>query len=465
MSKEFLRRLPLFAGLPEDDLDLLYQAAEPVSVPAGELVMEEGEPGDALYVVLDGEVQVTKRAGAQEVVLAVRKVGEVLGEMALIEQAPRMASVRALQDTRLLRINQAAFQVMLSCSPVAPLAMLRTVMSRLRSNELMVLQHQKMAALGTLTAGLLHELNNPAAAVRRSAAELSDALVTWEQVTTELSGLALDENQRGTVSALREQIKQRASQPDMLDPLARSDQEDALQTWLEEHGIDEAWELVPTLVSFGADEAALETLAENFPATELSVVVRWLGSAYSAYTLLDQVRKSAERISELVKAVKTYSFHDQAPIQEVDVHEGLENTLVMLRHKLGTGIRVKRDYAPDLPRIDALGSELNQVWTNLIDNAIDAMQGKGELVIHTFAKNGHVVVEIVDNGPGIPPEIQPRLFEPFFTTKEPGVGTGLGLHTVYKIVVEKHHGDIELASEPGATRFQITLPVQQPRGS
>ncbi|MDQ5851020.1 MAG: ATP-binding protein [Chloroflexota bacterium] len=458
-GKEFLRQLPLFAGLPEADLDWLYRMAEPVSFPAGQYVMEEGEPGDALYVVLDGEVQVTKRSGTHDVVLAVRGAGEVLGEMALLEQTPRTASVRVLRDSHLLRINQTAFQRMLSCSPAAPMAMLHTVMARLRSTELMVQQHQKMAALGTLAAGLAHELNNPAAAVRRGAAQLGDMLAEWERRAVELSGLALEPRQTERVSALREEVPKRAATPASLDPLARSDSESAVEMWLEDRGIDEAWELAPTLVAFGWDEQALDTLAQDFSEAQLPVVVRWLGTGFSVYALLHEVRTSAEGISEIVKAVKTYSYLDQAPIQEVDVHASLENTLVILRHKIKTGVSITRDYAPDLPHIEAYGSELNQVWTNIIDNAIDAMHGRGQLGLRTYTQDGRIVVEISDDGPGIPPEIQPRIFEPFFTTKEPGVGTGLGLHISYKII-EKHHGDIQVTSRPGATCFQVTLPIQ-----
>jgi len=216
-------------------------------------------------------------------------------------------------------------------------------------------------------------------------------------------------------------------------------------------------------VSLGWDSARMDSLAADFTPEQLGVVVPWFANALSAYNLLDEVENSAERISEIVKAVKTYSFLDQAPIQQVDIHEGLENTLVMLKYKLKTGVEINRDYAPDLPHIEAYGSELNQVWTNLIDNAVDAMQGQGEISLRTYARSDNVIVEIADNGPGIPPEVQQRIFEPFFTTKGPGTGTGLGLHIVYNIVVDKHHGQITVRSQPGETCFQVTLPVKLAR--
>jgi signal transduction histidine kinase len=461
-----LRRVPLFAGLSEEDLERLYQMAETISVPAGQLVLQEGDPGDALYVVLDGELEITKRQGGQDILLAVSRAGEFLGEMSLLEQRPRSASVRTLQESRLLVISQAAFQTLLSCSPSAPLRILHTLTSRLRNNESVLMQNEKMAALGTLAAGLAHELNNPSAAIRRSAAQLRDALTKREHLAAELSTLTNDPHQAKTISILQEETAKRTTTSVPSDPLSLSDQEDELQEWLEDHSVEQAWELAPVLISFGWDRDELERVTEHFSTIQLPVVVQWLGASSSVYGLLEEVGKSAEAISEIVKAVKTYSYLDQAPIQEVDVEEGLENTLVILRPKTKPGISIARDYAEDMPRIEAYGSELNQVWTNIIDNAIDAVRGQGELVLRTYAKDDDViVVEITDNGPGIPPEIQPRIFEPFFTTKAPGVGTGLGLHIAYNIVVHKHHGQIQVASKPGETRFRVTLPIRLAKGN
>ena len=466
MTLDELRRVPLFAGLSEEDLERLYQMAETVSIPAGELVLQEGDPGDALYVVLDGELEITKRQGGQDILLAVSRAGEFLGEMSLLEQTPRSASVRTSQESRLLVISQAAFQTLLSCSPSAPLRILHTLTSRLRNNESVLMQNEKMAALGTLAAGLAHELNNPAAAIRRSAAQLRDALSEREHLAAELSTLTHDPHQAKTISILQEETAKRTTTPVSSDPLSLSDQEDELQEWLEDHGVEQAWELAPVLISFGWDRDELERLTEDFSTIQLPVVVQWLAASSSVYGLLEEVGKSAEAISEIVKAVKTYSYLDQAPIQEVDLEESLENTLVILRPKIKPGISIVRDYADDVPRIEAYGSELNQVWTNIIDNAIDAMRGQGELVLRTYAKDDDIiVVEITDYGPGIPPEIQPRIFEPFFTTKAPGAGTGLGLHIAYNIVVHKHHGQIQIASKPGETRFRVTLPIRLAKGN
>jgi len=434
--------------------------AETVSVPAGQLVLREGDPGDSLYVVLAGELEVTKRQGSQDVLLALYKPGQFFGEMALLEQVPRSASVRTLRESRLLVISQVAFQTLLSCSPSAPLKILHTVTSRLRSTETMLIQNEKMAALGTLAAGLAHELNNPAAAVRRSAAQLRDALAERERLATQLGSLAIDQRQRESLGALQEEITERKITAPVYDPLTLGEREDELQEWLEDHEVGETWELAPMLVSYGWERDALERLAEDFSATQLPVVVRWLGASSSVYGLLEEVGQSAEAMSEIFKAVKTYSYLDQAPIQKVDVIESLENTLVLLRPKITADIRITRDYADDMPRIEAYGSELNQVWTNIIDNAIDATEGQGELTLRAFTADSVVTVDVIDNGPGIPPEIQPRIFEPFFTTKAPGVGTGLGLHIAYNIVVHKHRGQIQVASKPGETRLRVVLPIR-----
>ncbi len=464
MSIEFLRRLPLFADLPEADLQALYQRAEPLTLAAGDWLMREGEQGDALYAVLEGEIEITKRAGEQDVVLAMRGPGEVIGELALLEQTPRSASGRAVQETHLLTIGKEAFKQVLALSSSAALALLNTFNSRLRSTEAMLRQNEKMAALGTLAAGLAHELNNPAAAVQRSSAQLQATLAVWQQLTNQFDTLNFSPPQHEALHALRREVFTRVAAPLQLDSLAQSDRESELQDWLERQRVDEAWELTPALITHGFDTATLKALTDAFAPEHLSTVVRWLAASCSLQALIGEVHMGAERISEIVKAVKAYAYLDQAAIQEVDIHAGLENTLIILRHKLKQGVTVVRDFASDLPRVEAYASELNQVWTNLIDNAVDALQGAGQVTLRTYCHDNHVIVEVADNGPGIPPEIQTRIFDPFFTTKPPGSGTGLGLHIVYNSVVDKHGGQITLTSHPGATTFQVTLPIQLPRG-
>ena len=462
MNKEFLRHLQLFENLSEADLDWLLAQAESVEIPGGENLIEEGKPGDAAYVILDGEFEVVKKSDVQNIVIAVREPGEVFGEMALLDQAPRMATVHAVRDSKVLKIRGETFQQMLAHSSSAALSILQTVSTRLRQNEGLLRQSEKMAALGTLAAGLAHELNNPASALRRSADQLHSALSEWSKSASELERLDLDEHQMQLINDLRLKIETPPTSTSSFDPLAISDNEAEIQTWLDQHNIPNAWELSPALFSFGWTARSLIELASAFNSQASSVIINWLAAGSTVYFLLGEVDIATQRISEIVKSVKAYSYLDQSPVQNVNVQEGLENTLIILRHKIKDEIKITRDYSADLPPIETYGSELNQVWTNILDNAIDAMQGQGELVLRTYAKDGKVIVEIQDNGPGIPIEIQQRIFEPFFTTKPPGHGTGLGLHIAYTIV-NNHYGQIRVNSEPGKTCFQVTLPIQLPR--
>jgi signal transduction histidine kinase len=463
VSIEFLRRLPLFAGLSEPDLERLYQQAQPLELAPNDLLIEEGAPGDALFVLIEGELQVTKRSGAQDVKVDVRSPGSVIGEMSLLDNTPRSASVRALTPSRLLMISKDIFEQVLSTSPSAALSTLHLFVARLRQNDALLHEKEKMAGLGTLAAGLAHELNNPAAAVKRAVSQLRDLLGKWQPAMSALDRLELDPAQQTCLAELREAMAARAAAPVTHDPLTRSDREGEIEAWLDEHGVADAWELAPTLVGFGWVLADFENLAESFPAEHISVIAESLGIGSAVHAVLEEVSMGSERISEIVKAVKSYSYLDRAPIQEVDVHDGLDNTLVILRHKLNQGsIQVIRDYDRSLPRIEAFAGELNQVWTNILDNAVDALAGQGEIRLHTYRDDDRVVVEIADNGPGIPPDIQSRVFEAFYTTKPPGVGTGLGLNIAYN-VVNKHYGDIRLKSKPGETCFQVCLPIKLPR--
>jgi signal transduction histidine kinase len=273
-----------------------------------------------------------------------------------------------------------------------------------------------------------------------------------------LNSLSLSASQQAALLELDRQAGLRAAQPVGLDSLQRSDQESALEDWLDENSVDNGWELAPQLADLGYSASELDHLASEFPGNALGVVLGWLGVTFTIYNLLEEIAQGTTRISEIVKALKSYAYLDQAPVQSIDVHEGLDNTLVMLRSKLKAGVSVHRQYATDLPRIQAYGSELNQVWTNIIDNAVDAMDGKGEITIRTRQEKGHVVVEIEDNGPGIPENVQSKIFDPFFTTKPVGKGTGLGLNISYNII-KKHQGEIKVISHPGMTRFVVTLPL------
>jgi signal transduction histidine kinase len=457
ITKDMLCRLPLFAGLPADALDELFDYTELFRAPAGTVLMEEGAPGDAVYIILEGRVEIYRGKEGQKVLLAERDTGDFVGEMALLEQAPRSATVRTVEDSRLMVVHGPIFWNLLARSPETTLSVLRTVMAGLRGTESMLIQQEKMAALGTLAAGLAHELNNPAAAVRRASDHLRAALDGWRRAALALSQCGLEAEQLGVLGQV---ATQRMPASANLTPLARATREEEMGDWLDAKGVDDAYDLASALVAAGWQPADLMALPERFTARQLPVVVAWLARQAAALDVLAEIESSAGAISQIVRAVKTYSYLDQTPLQDVDVEDSLETTLVILKHKLKEGVTIVREYAEDLPHIEAYGSELNQVWTNIIDNAVDAMEGKGTLTIRTAAGDDCVLVEIVDSGPGMPPEVRDRIFEPFFTTKPMGSGTGLGLHIAYNVVVHKHHGNIEVESQPGETVFRVTLPLR-----
>jgi signal transduction histidine kinase len=329
--------------------------------------------------------------------------------------------------------------------------------------EVALRQSEKLATLGKLSAGIAHELNNPAAAVRRGAAQLDNSLGHLQQAHVRLRELNLSAQQMKSLEVFDKLAQSRAQKAIFLDALARSDREAEWEAWLEDQGIENAWEIAPTLVNLGFAQDELADLAATLNPAQLSAVLTWLDSDASIYTLVGEIGMGAGRISEIVKALKAYTYLDQAPVQNVNLQDGLENTLIILRSKLRDGIIVRRDYAPDMPTIEAYGSELNQVWTNLIDNAIDAVHGRGELTLRTRHDGQWAIVEIEDNGPGIPEEVQAHIFDPFFTTKPPGSGTGMGLNITHHIIVNQHKGRIAVYSQPGKTRFEIQLPLQLAR--
>lgn len=331
--------------------------------------------------------------------------------------------------------------------------------------EVMLRQSEKLATLGKLSAGMAHELNNPAAATQRGVAQIRTAFEEHLGAHLTLDGTNLSSSQATILQGLFRVILTCKDRISTLDAITQSDREAELEQWLEDNGAERAWELAPALVTMGYGSDELSDLVANFTPKQVPAVLTWLVTGFTIFNILDEVSEGAQRISEIVKALKTYTYLDQAPVQNVDLHDGLENTLVMLRGRLKQGVTVQRQYAPDLPAIEAYGSELNQVWTNIIDNAIAAMNGQGEITLHTRREGNWVVVELTDNGPGIPKEIQAHIFDPFFTTKPPGEGTGLGLNISHNIIVQKHKGEMSVTSQPGKTCFQIKLPLRFAEGA
>ena len=459
---EFLRKIPLFAELANDDLESLCQIVREYHLPEGDVLFEEGDSGDIAYIIRSGEVDIVKISQNREILLAKRGPGEVFGEIALVFDSPRTATVRARTETELVGIGREDLRKLLQISPSAAASMFDIVLSRWQNTQNLLRQSEKMAQLGTFTAGIAHELNNPATAVQRSSDHLNTALFASAHTFMRLVREGLTPHQQAVLEKYVLAAQQQARHMPELDALARSDREAELEEWLEDHGVQTAWETATTLVNLNYTNEQLEELAAEYGDDKLGTILDWLNNNYTIFNLLNELQQGAVRISSIVKALKSYTYLDQAPIVRTNIHQGLDDTLIILRHKIKSDIRVRRDYDPTLPEIDAHGSELNQVWTNLIDNAADALRGAGTpdptITLRTRQEGPWIIVTIEDNGPGIPTDVLPRIFEAFYTTKPIGQGTGLGLDISYNIVVRKHKGDIRVKSEPGLTQFQVWLP-------
>jgi signal transduction histidine kinase len=453
----FLRELPLLAGFPPDALERIAGLAERLQLSAGEVLMEEGAAPDGLYILMEGELEVTRGEGAAQVVLAVQGPGSFVGEMSLLERAPRSATVRAIQASELLRIGAEEFHEILTASPAAALTILQTFASRLRSTEAALRQNAKLASLGTLAAGLAHELNNPAAALSHSARALPGAVSELEIRARHLGSLGLEPALVARLASLCGGSANRA----LSDPGGLNQLEDDIAAWLDADGIPRPFDLAGPLALGGWTPARLQEVAGQVPTTHGAAVMEWLAACCAVTALVEESRAAATAISDIVQAVKAHSYLGQAPIQRVDVRDGLESTLVVLRGRIKAGIQIVRDFAADLPPIEAYGGELNQVWSNLIDNAILAVGPEGTITLRAAPRDGGVVVEVSDTGPGIPAAQLSRIFDPFFTTRPPGSGTGLGLHVAHTIV-RRHRGAIHVTSRPGCTVFTVQLPLRLP---
>jgi signal transduction histidine kinase len=453
---EAIRQTPLFAGLKDDQVDCI-QCGEVIELPVGAIVVEENTPAKFFFLNLEGEVRIYRHYDHQEVLMAVNKPGMFMGEIPLLLDAPWSAIVRVSKPTRLFRVSQENFWRMMStCHSVAK-EILQTAADRLRNLEGYSSQRQKLISLGTMAAGLAHELNNPAAAARRAAAQLHETISSVQSLICEL-GQVLEVDDWERLLAAEQDATKRMNAALPLDSLTRSDREEALARWFEENNIPEGWRLAPSFVIAGVDGEWLSAITKKLSPNSHTAALNWLDARLNLHSLLKLVDQSTGRVADLVKAIKSYTHMDQSPMQEINIHEGIESTLTMLGYKL-KNVEVVRAFDKSVPRIMAYGGELNQVWTNLIDNAIDAVGGSGKICVGTFVEDNQVVVEIVDNGKGIPPEVQPRLFEPFFTTKSVGTGTGLGLLISNRIVANRHGGEIEFESKPGETRFKVRLPL------
>ena len=453
-----VRRAPLFAELDDASLGCI-EPGEIIHLPAGTVLVSEGERKQFFILVLEGEIRLTRNYDRQTVLMGVIKPGNYTGETTLVLDSPWLATGRIGKPAKLFRLGEEDFWHMLvTCRSVAR-QIFHTAANKMRNIEGYSVQREKLASLGTMAAGLAHELNNPAAAARRAVEHLQETTDRLQSFFCQVTRTLNHEQVQQLADSARDAVDRSAKAPP-LEHLERSDRAETIASWLESHGAAAAWDIAPTFVNAGLDTAWLEEFVRGFPAEGHAAALGWLEARLNLKLLLNQVDQSTGRIAELVKAIKSYSYMDQSPMQEVDIHEGIENTLTILGHKL-KNVTLVRAFDRSVPHIMAYGSELNQVWTNLIDNAIHAVNGTGKICVGTSLEDNQILVEIVDNGAGIPPEVQTHLFEPFFTTKAIGTGTGLGLVISNRIVADRHGGEIEFESRPGETRFKVRLPVKR----
>jgi len=455
-----LRRVEVFAGLDDVHLAWLASHGEALEFAAGETVFRPGDPADAMWVIVEGALELLIGVGGQMVPTFVQYAGEVTGLLPFSRLQHYSGVGRAASTLRLVRYPKTLFAEMLQQVPPLGQRLVSVMADRVRDATRAQEQRQKMSALGTLAAGLAHELNNPAAAVRRDAEALQSRVSGLADLAADLCAADLDGSDLQRLGAIATDVSGRPAPT--LDALGRSRLEDEVGEWLDARGVADAWPLAGTLVDAGVTIADLETLGGHVSETALPSAVRWMETLVDSARLSQHLRASSTRISELVQSVKTYSHMDRATEKEaVSVSEGVDSTLVMLGHKLKKkSLRIERAYADGVPRVSGYAGELNQVWTNLLDNAIDATP-EGGLIRIEASRDGvtSVAVRIIDNGAGVPKALQTKIFEPFFTTKPVGQGTGLGLDIVDRIVVQQHQGSVELESEPGRTVFTVRLPA------
>jgi len=456
-EKSELLRLPIFAGLPEDQIEWFLNHSQELTLQPEDVYLHQGDPADAMFVILEGQLQARGELGGEVVVIAAKQ-GHVTGVLPYSRMKQFPLTAKAVTASRALRYPAASFPDLIQKMPELASRLVALMSDRIRETTRLEQQKDRLAGLGKLSAGLAHELNNPASAAKRAASQLRGLLKQIKEAAHTLGACELMPAQKAEIDRLEASLIQHDGPPP--DALTVSALEDQLDALLRSHGQSDLWQLSANLARKNARPELLESLFDSLDAQTARAALVRISASLEIWSLLTEIESSTSRISDLVRAIKEYTFMDQSPVQNVDIVKSLETTLTILNHKIKKGVKVERDYQPVPLLVDSFGSELNQVWTNIIDNAIDAMDGKGELRVRTYRDDGCVLVEIRDNGPGIPESVQPHIFEPFFTTKGVGQGTGLGLDTVQRIV-RKHKGSIQVTSKPGDTCFQVWLPVAE----
>jgi signal transduction histidine kinase len=459
MRVDELRPLPIFDGLTDDQLADLVQGGTEVRIEPGVDLFREGEHADFWWVLVEGAIDLVRHVGREDIAVArMDAPGRWAGGFrAWDEHGVYLATGRGVTAGRVLRVPAEVLRERSNAWFPFGGHLIQGLYHTARSIESTARQRESLVTLGTLAAGLAHELNNPAAAATRAIGALETACAALLSSLRRLADDEISAEQFAALDALRREIEPQGADP---DPLVRADREQALSSWLTRHGIEREWTIAPPLAAAGVDLAWCARAASILQESVLAPGLEWVASTFSVATLLAEAKASTRRISELVAAVRSYSQLDRASMQQIDVTDGLDSTLVMLGHKLRGGVTVVREYGADVPRIEAYAGELNQVWTNLIDNAVDAMDGRGTLRVATRVEGDTVVVEISDTGPGMPSQVASRAFEAFYTTKDVGEGTGLGLDIARRIVVERHGGTISIDSRPGDTVLRVRIPVR-----
>jgi signal transduction histidine kinase len=468
LAPEQVRQLFLFESLSDEQLDWLSRQGRVEDRRPGEMVFTEGDEATCFFVLLEGTVVLRRRVEGDDVEITRTEqrgvyAGATQAYLHTSEPQTYSNSLQALTESRFFVIPADEFATMVRQWFPMAMHLLEGLFIGLRTSHAIVGQRERLLGLGRLTAGLTHELNNPAAAAVRATSSLRERVSMMRHKLASLADGRLSGADLLRLASVQDEAVERLGKAPKLGPMEASDAEDEIADWLDAHHLQAGWELAPTLVAAGADPAWLDTVTETIPQEYLEGGLRWVAYTLETELLMNEIEDATHRISALVGAAKQYSQLDRAAHQEIDVRDGLDSTLVMLGGKLkGRGITVVKEYAAGLPDIPAYPAELNQVWTNLIDNAIGAMGSAGTLTLRTSLDGDHVLVEVCDTGPGVPPENLKRIFEPFFTTKPVGEGTGLGLDISYRIVVQRHRGDLRVKSQPGDTRFQVRLPVDEP---
>jgi signal transduction histidine kinase len=443
--------------LPEDQIAWFLSQSQELHLKPGQAYTRQGDPADAMFVILEGQIEIRGEIGGETVAFTI-DAGNVTGALPFSRMKQFTVGGRAVVDTRLLKFPAALFPDLVQKMPELAKHLVGLMADRIRETTRMEQQRDRLAGLGKLSAGLAHELNNPASAAKRAASQLRDILKKIKDASLELGRKNLTPAQKSEIEKLETAFTQHDDPPP--DPLTMSDLEEQVDSLLRSHGQNDLWQLAADLARKNVKPEVLESLFAALDAGTARAALVRIAASVEIANLLNEIESSTSRISDLVGAIKEYTHMDQAPVQNVDIVKSLETTLTIMNHKLKRGVVVQRDYQRIPLLVNSFGSELNQVWTNIIDNAIDAMGGKGELRVRTYRDDNCAVVEIGDNGPGISPEVEAHIFEPFFTTKGVGEGTGLGLDTVQRIV-RKHRGNIQVDSKPGDTRFQVWLPLSE----